>query len=101
MYSQTRKKVDNIIVLANYFVAQGDEFLALLRKYRQEVNPDVLFVNVNLSGENAITATDPNKVSFLFFFHSKSNHNIQHPNDIFIAGFSDAILRYIAERGDG
>jgi len=86
---KSRKKLDHLVVLDNKFFTADDpksaELLALLRKYRQEVNPEVLFVNVNLSGDNAVTAADPQK----------------HANDVYIAGFSDAILRYIAERGDG
>jgi len=57
-----------------------------LKKYRQEINSDMLFISVNLGGGMGLN-------------NDKSDD--RHQNDILISGFSDAILRYIAERGDG
>ena len=87
-----RKKVDQVIVLSNETVAPGcqaectRDIGPILQKYRQDVNSDLLYVSVNLSGRGGIQMRD---------------ESIANPNDICIAGFSDAILRYIAERGDG
>ena len=32
---------------------------------------------------------------------ASSGTNPPHPNDVYIAGYSDQILRFVAERGDG
>ena len=85
-----RKKIDQIIVLSNEAIIPGThnsrnvDIENLLVKYRQEVNPDLLYVSVNLSGRGGVASKEA-----------------KHPNDVTIAGFSDAILRYVAERGDG
>ena len=89
-----RKVIDNFIVLSNSQIAPGYEDMShlfpgglggILQKYRQEVNPDLLFVSVNLdAGRKNIDRSGGDK----------------HPNDVVITGFSDAILKYIAERGD-
>jgi len=81
-----RKKIDNLIVLSNS-VDLSHEVKNILKKYRQEVNPDLLFVNVNLGASAAAI--------------SAMSEEQNHPNDVQISGFSDAILRYVAERGDG
>ena len=94
---EQKKKVDNIIVLSDSHVAPGVNEMkeaggekvggisGILEKYRQEVNPDLLYVSVNLGGAK--------------FIQRKAEN--QHPNNVLISGFSAAILRYIAERGDG
>jgi len=87
-----RKKIDQIIVLSNETVAPGYpssgnvDIGNILTKYRQEVNKDLLYVSVNLSGRGGVMTNDG---------------KAKHPNDVVIAGFSSSILRYIAERGDG
>lgn len=58
----------------------------ILKRYRQEVNPNLLFVAVDLYGSGK---------SLVDVATSES-----HPNDILITGFSDHILRFIAERGN-
>jgi len=89
-----KKVIDNFIVLSNSQIAPGHEDFAgqfpgglggVLQKYRQEVNPDLLFVSVNL---------DANKKNI------DRGSADRHPNDVVITGFSDAILKYVAERGD-
>lgn len=97
---QTRKKIDNIIVLSDETIATGHNEMitssgpgssgitGILKKYRQELNPDLLYVNVNLKGAKKIVDDSQSSVK-------------QHPNDILVSGFSDAILKYVAERGDG
>src|SRR3990167_9686972 len=97
---QSRKKIDNIIVLSDDTVAPGfNEMVGsgagagglsgILNKYRQEINPDLLYVCVNLKGGKNIANDNANESAK------------KHPNDILVSGFSDAILKYVAERGDG
>eukprot|EP01116_Phalansterium_solitarium_P003945 TRINITY_DN1478_c0_g2_i3.p1 TRINITY_DN1478_c0_g2~~TRINITY_DN1478_c0_g2_i3.p1 ORF type:complete len:2362 (+),score=859.43 TRINITY_DN1478_c0_g2_i3:58-7143(+) len=90
-----RKRVDTVLVLSHRLVAPGHEEMdssngytisSLLHKYRQEVNADLLFVSVDLSG----------RIPGLLGEESDRRH----PNDVLISGFSDSILRFIAERGD-
>eukprot|EP01114_Cavostelium_apophysatum_P022723 TRINITY_DN831_c0_g1_i3.p1 TRINITY_DN831_c0_g1~~TRINITY_DN831_c0_g1_i3.p1 ORF type:complete len:1975 (+),score=566.67 TRINITY_DN831_c0_g1_i3:1485-7409(+) len=82
-----KKRIDNLIILSHEQTAAGDESLKItqiLTKYRQEVNPDLLFVSVDLSGRGVSVKSGVDR----------------HPNDVLISGFSDSILRFIAERGD-
>lgn len=89
-----KKKIDNLLILSHETLNPDDSSAgggsapssslgSLLRKYRTEVNPELLFVSVNLSGsgKSSIGASD------------------SHPNNIMISGFSEQILRFIAERG--
>lgn len=91
-----KKKIDNLLVLSHEtldpdsgnsgsggHVPYTSSLGSLLLKYRTEVNPELLFVSVNLSGSGkaSIGASDSN------------------PNNIMISGFSEQILRFIAERG--
>ena len=83
-----RKQVDNIVLLSDTMKLddeQGRTMMDFLRKYRHLVNPNLLFVSVDLSaGKTGVSSTI----------------KPQHPNDIYLAGYSDQILRFIAERGD-
>eukprot|EP01089_Gocevia_fonbrunei_P021021 TRINITY_DN7989_c0_g1_i1.p1 TRINITY_DN7989_c0_g1~~TRINITY_DN7989_c0_g1_i1.p1 ORF type:complete len:1161 (+),score=299.65 TRINITY_DN7989_c0_g1_i1:106-3588(+) len=92
-----KKRIDNFIVLSNKTIGPGYDNLesespnktglsGLLQKYRQDVNPDLLFVNVNLAAPTSI--------------QKGGDEGLQTENDVSISGFSDAILKYIAERGD-
>ena len=83
-----RVHVDNLMVLSdtmNLADHEGREMLDFLKKYRHLVNPNLLFVSVDLSGRSSGVS---------------STIKPEHENDIFLAGFSDQILRFIAERGD-
>ena len=60
---------------------------AYLQKMRRLVNPDLLFVHVDINGATGYDPTDTTQFS--------------HPNDICMTGFSDNILRFVAERGEG
>ena len=83
-----RKPVDNLMVLTdtmNLTDPQGKEMLDFLKKYRHLVNPNLLFVSIDLSGRSSGVS---------------STIKPEHENDIFLAGYSDQILRFIAERGD-
>ena len=80
--------IDNLVVLTDTIkedTAEGQYVASFLKKYRRLVNPRFLFVNVDLSGKSAGFATSAQP---------------QHENDIYLAGYSDQILRFIAERGD-
>ena len=84
----SRSPVDNIVLLTDAMKlddAQGREMMDFLQKYRHLVNPDLLFVSVDLSGRSSgISGTI----------------RPEHKNDVYLAGYSDQILRFIAERGD-
>ena len=83
-----RTHVDNIVLLTDAMKLddqQGRDMMDYLKKYRHFVNPDLLFVSVDLSGRNSGIS---------------STITPEHPNDIYLAGYSDQILRFIAERGD-
>jgi telomerase protein component 1 len=85
-----KKRIDNLLVLSHKPVrpsdADGDSnrLSNLLSKYRQEVHPELLFVSVDLSGTG----------------RANIGQDEAHPYDIQITGFSEQILRFIAERGD-
>lgn len=85
-----KRRVDNFLVLSHHVInpagggGSNTRLANLLNKYRQEVNPDLLFVSVDLSGSGKAAIGQDEK----------------HSNDIQITGFSDQILRFIAERGD-
>lgn len=87
---KTHREVDKIIVLSD----DGEpspELLAFADLYRWQTNPDMLLVHVDLSGARA--GVQPEAAGGESAFKSENN--------VKIAGFSDAILRYIADRGDG
>ena len=83
-----RKSIDNLVLLTdamNLESEEGRNVMDFLKKYRHLVNPNLLFVSVDLSSKSTgvsgtITPT--------------------HKNNIHLAGYSDQILRFIAERGD-
>jgi telomerase protein component 1 len=81
---QNREYFDNIVVLGSINdVIFHQNFL---KKYRTMINKDLLFVNVDLANSSQCSLV--NNLSF------------NHYNDICIAGYSDSILRFIAERGN-
>lgn len=85
-----KTRVDNFLVLSHQVINPQDDtgknsrLANLLKKYRMEVNPQLLFVSIDLSGSGK----------------SAIGQDERNPNDIQITGFSDQILRFIAERGD-
>lgn len=85
-----KKKIDNLLVLSHLPVRPSDadgnstRLSNLLSKYRQEVHAELLFVSVDLSGSG----------------RANIGQDEAHPYDIQITGFSEQILRFIAERGD-
>ena len=87
IHSQTH--LDSLILLQG---SQSDtgmkaekEMSKFLQNYRRFVNPDLLYVDVDVSGN---TEADP----------ARSDPS-RHRNDVYLSGFSDNILRFIAERG--
>ena len=61
--------------------------LASVTQYRLLVNQGLLYVNVDLSGKQASVKAAVDSAA-------------EHENDVHIAGYSDAILRFVAERGE-
>ena len=89
-YLKDRIPIDNLIVLSNTIdydseENSGREFKSFLRKYREFVNPNLLFVSVDLSSPSA-----------------KMDESLtpEHENDIYLSGYSDQILSFINQRGD-
>ncbi|KAK3095524.1 hypothetical protein FSP39_015646 [Pinctada imbricata] len=83
-----RVQIDNIVILSggDQIHDQNQFMSAYLKKYRQLVNQNLLYVNISFAGKNC---------------GFSQSIKPEHENDIFISGFSDAILRFIAERGEG
>jgi len=88
-----KKIINNFIILSDMMIAPGKNEMAqrgrtvtgILKDYRLKVNPDLLFVAVDLYGQGrSIVDVIPGN----------------HDNDVLITGFSDHILRFIAERGN-
>ncbi|XP_077865627.1 telomerase protein component 1-like, partial [Saccoglossus kowalevskii] len=80
--------IDNLIILSDgtrFEGSEGSGIMDFLNKYRHLVNPNLLFVNVDLSGRKA------------GFCEESWTSNT---NDVYITGYSDQILSYIAQRGD-
>lgn len=84
--------INNVIFIGNKEYLSTCTLLAdLVDKYRKEVNDSMLFVNINLARQpSSKVAEEP--------AHDRS---LYHPNNVCVSGFSDAILRFIAEKGEG
>ena len=83
-----RVQVDNLILLTNEMNMEshdGKGVINFLEKYRHIVNPNLLFVSIDLSGRSVGVA---------------STVSPSHPNNIHLSGYSDKILQFIAERSD-
>lgn len=86
------ERIDNLLILSNQIVVldqpqkDRDSIANNIAKYRREINPHMLFVSVDLSGNGCQIAQGTDEAS--------------NPNDVIVSGFSDSILRFIAERGD-
>nr|KAG5700929.1 hypothetical protein BaRGS_034214 [Batillaria attramentaria] len=81
-----RVPIDNLIVLGFHLEPDqptGRLILDFLRPYRRLVNPNMLYVSICAAGKNCKFNTE-----------IKSEHE----NDIYISGFSDAILRWRTAR---
>ncbi|XP_059178831.1 telomerase protein component 1-like [Physella acuta] len=84
-----RVQVDNILIFGEDFDPGTDSSRAIfmrnfLNHYRLIVNPNVLYVSVTFAS-HSVGFIDPG-------FQV-------HVNDVYISGYSDSILRFIAERG--
>ncbi len=85
----SRVQYDNVVVLSSGFMHDVETvkfFDHFLKAYRARVNSGLLFVNVDLG----LTNVGLMDTQALF----------KHPNDICISGYSDSILRFVAERGN-
>ncbi|KAN0022174.1 hypothetical protein ACTFIU_004345 [Dictyostelium citrinum] len=80
-----KSKVDNFLILCDKQIElETDPHRNnILSKYRQDVNSELLFVNINLSGKQS----------------PQADSDQRHQNDVYISGFSESILKFIAERG--
>eukprot|EP01115_Flamella_aegyptia_P007180 TRINITY_DN29901_c0_g1_i1.p1 TRINITY_DN29901_c0_g1~~TRINITY_DN29901_c0_g1_i1.p1 ORF type:complete len:658 (+),score=296.62 TRINITY_DN29901_c0_g1_i1:99-2072(+) len=87
-----KEKIDNFIIISDMMIAPGKNEMharghtvgEVLKKYRGDVNPDLLFVALDLYGSG----------------RSIVDVNTNDPKNVLITGFSDNILRFIAESGD-
>jgi len=95
---KTSREVDKVIVLTDS--ADPDKRIVVAcDAYRWLANPDLLLVNIDLGGTRAgVTSQSTESVSGSGSTSSGASTTQQ---NVRIAGFSDAILRYIADRGDG
>lgn len=83
-----RIEVDNLLIFGEDFYPssqKGQTVNSFLRNYRHMVNPNLLYVSVTFSSPKPGFALNVDPV---------------HPNDVYISGYSDALLRFVAERGD-
>ncbi|CAG5115663.1 unnamed protein product, partial [Candidula unifasciata] len=81
-----RIQVDNLLIFGEGFeprLPRGVILFDWLGSYRHIVNPNLLFVNVSFSSEK----------------HSGASIDLEFGNNVYITGYSDSILRFIAERG--
>lgn len=83
-----KTKIDTFIIFSDMMIAPGHNEMAtrnrtvtgILKEYREKVNPELLFVAVDLYGNGK----------------SVVDINVDNPLNVLITGFSDNILRYIA-----
>ena len=106
---ETLFQIDNILILSNHgnippgmddflikvcmqnsFYLRSSGFWSYLCdcQFRRLVNSNLLSVNVDLSASQASV-------------EEITSQDAAHPNDVRISGFSEQILRFIAERGEG
>ena len=80
----TREHFDNLIILSNDSLIDSGYMKKFLTTYRTIINDKLLFVNVSLGASTCGLDSDP---------------DFDHENDVTICGYSDAILRFVAEKG--
>ncbi|CAM1331705.1 Uncharacterised protein g10655 [Pycnogonum litorale] len=82
-------KVDNIVLLGGSPSCAENSFVrTFLDNYRKTVNPHLLFVRVDVTGQNLSGC-------------NASTMQENHVNDVYLSGFNDQVLRLIAERANG
>eukprot|EP01061_Rhynchopus_euleeides_P004309 TRINITY_DN13572_c0_g2_i3.p1 TRINITY_DN13572_c0_g2~~TRINITY_DN13572_c0_g2_i3.p1 ORF type:complete len:2378 (+),score=928.85 TRINITY_DN13572_c0_g2_i3:65-7135(+) len=102
-YLREEKPIDNLIVIAGGFVggsssvraesmSDGNPFRTggvpdYLRKMRQTLNPDLLYVSVGVAGKDARRSG-----------REACHIGAEDSRDVYIAGFSDSILKFVSER---
>lgn len=85
------QKLDNVIYVKSSFIDDnGDKkfMSSFLHKYRQLVNPDLLYIEVDLS----VDVNWPQEFPAVFE---------EDKNNIYLTGFSEHIFKFIAERSNG
>eukprot|EP00049_Salpingoeca_infusionum_P007618 m.123911 g.123911 ORF g.123911 m.123911 type:complete len:2859 (-) comp13763_c1_seq1:490-9066(-) len=88
-----RLQMDNLLVFSNNSDRPSGLTESLLM-FRQWVNPELLFVQVNLASRKTAVVNESSSAS--------GEDTPVNPNlDISLAGFSDALLRFVAERAEG
>ncbi|KAK3603040.1 hypothetical protein CHS0354_037788 [Potamilus streckersoni] len=82
-----RDQIDNLLLMTGGSDTEDQQqvMVSFLVRYREIVNPGLLYVNVSFAGKGCGFSTSIKP---------------EHDNNIYISGFSDQILRFIAERGD-
>lgn len=75
---KNKLKVDNIIFFTDGQFNSGT-FSSTDTRYRSEINPDVYIYSVNLMG------------------YGSTQHDPRNPRNVFMAGWSDNLLKYIAQ----
>lgn len=90
---EKRTHIDNLIIISDMMIAPGRRELltrgrtvtSVLREYRERVNANMLFVALDLEGGagRPLVSCEENGT-----------------NDVLVTGFSDHVLRYIAQRGN-
>jgi len=86
-----RKVINTFIILSDMMIApgksemeaRGTDVTRILKDYRTKINPNLLFVAIDLYGNGK----------------SIVDINTDNPLNVLITGFSDNILRFISERG--
>ena len=85
----TQTHIDSLILLqgsqSGSSMKAEKEMSKFLKNYRRFVNAGLLYVDVDVSGSSDADPASPNPT--------------RHRNDVHLSGFSDNILRFIAERG--
>jgi len=84
---KSREKIDTLVVLSDMMIAPNQGTVSIgeiMAEYRAKVNPDLLFVSVDLQGGGS----------------ARSQIDLKEKGNVLITGFSDNILRLIAERGN-
>ena len=87
---KTKRHIDLFVIFSDMMIAEGYNDISgttftasgIVKEYRKKVNPNMRFVSVNLSSYGTGSPIEDNK---------------NDPLNIMISGYSDSILRFIAE----
>ena len=106
-YLREERHIDNLIVISSTFVGGAGSVRAdnkddanpyrtggvkeYLEKIRRLINPDLLYVSVDIAGRNSAKARN--------IVETSCHMDKEAARDVYIVGFSDNILRFVSERG--